>query len=354
MKRDNTNIYQKNSSRNGMRIVNGSKQKRRDPKRNTKNLVFSVAANEWLKEVSERVKESTRSKYINIINNHLIPEFKDTLIEQITYAQVDKFCKRLLRQGKKDGSGLSSKTVQDIYSVLKCVFRFADRKGHRISFDARSIEIKVEPKTIHVFSTREQSTLTQYILKNRTELSIGILLSLYTGIRIGELCALRWKDICLEEAYIDINSTIQRIQTHDNGDKKTKIIHTSPKTVSSVRQVPIIEPLLIILKEMKKDDDCYFLTGRSDVAADPRTIQNRYKKLLKNAGVQYIKFHGLRHTFATYCVEMEFDIKTLSTILGHSSVTVTLNRYVHPTMNQKRKHMQKLTPLLIGNTVAYS
>ncbi|MBP3856662.1 MAG: site-specific integrase, partial [Ruminiclostridium sp.] len=169
----------------------------------------------------------------------------------------------------------------------------------------------------------------------------GIAVCLYTGIRIGELCAMQWKDIDLEKRTLTVKKTIQRIQTPDN-TKRTKLVITEPKSQSSIRIIPIPECLAEKLGSYVGNEDDYILSGTSK-PVEPRTMQNRFARILKNANLPSLHFHSLRHAFATKCIALGFDVKTLSEILGHSSIELTLNRYVHSSMDRKKACMDKLT-----------
>lgn len=169
---------------------------------------------------------------------------------------------------------------------------------------------------------------------------------MYTGMRIGEVCALKWKDILLDEHCIFIESTMQRLKSDNKEFAKTEVIITSPKSNSSTRTIPIPDNLYEILKKHRCSGEAYLLTGNSLRFLEPRTLQNHFKSALKICGINDANFHALRHTFATRCVEIGFDVKSLSEILGHASVNITLNKYVHPSMELKQKNMNRISDLL--------
>lgn len=199
---------------------------------------------------------------------------------------------------------------------------------------------------MRILSTTEQNNLNEYLLKNPENTSLGILLSLYTGLRVGELCALKWEDVSFDDKYIHVHKTMQRIQTLNGSDAKTVVIISKPKSDCSIRNVPIPDRLLSIMLDYQKAPDTYILTGMNNLYVEPRTMQYRFKSIIKKAGIAPANFHALRHTFATRCIELGFDIKSLSEILGHASVNITLNRYVHPSMELKQKNMNMLSDLL--------
>ena len=162
---------------------------------------------------------------------------------------------------------------------------------------------------------------------------------------------MKWSDIDINNQIVHVHQTMQRIQTNvaDVLEPKTKVVILLPKSDCSVRDIPIPSEILELLILNREEGQKFLLTGMEEKYIEPRTLENRFKKIITNCGIQTIKFHGLRHTFATRCIELGFDIKSLSEILGHSSVNITLNRYVHPSMDLKQKNMNKLCGFIISN-----
>ena len=183
-------------------------------------------------------------------------------------------------------------------------------------------------------------------MKHWDALNLGILLCLFTGIRVGELCALSWDNISLNDNTLYISQTAQRLQKQIPEGKQTHIIVASPKSRAANRTIPISNTLLGLLKQYPLEQTGYFLSGSSAEIVEPRRIQYRFHKVLKECGLERKNFHVLRHTFATRCIEANIDIKTLSELLGHSSVNITMNRYVHPTLKLKRDSMEKLADFI--------
>ena len=199
--------------------------------------------------------------------------------------------------------------------------------------------VKTRKKTIGTFSRTEQALLLESIYRQMDKFMAEVLLCLYTGLRLGELCALRWEDIDFEGKTLTVNRTVQRIAVPGHMTK-TILLETPPKSESSKRTIPLTPELLQILSQFKGKNP-YVFGGEKPL--DPRTMQYRFKKILKEAGIESRTFHTLRHTFATNCVENGTDVKALSELLGHSDVKITLNRYVHPTMDSKRKQIGALS-----------
>ena len=262
-------------------------------------------------------------------------------------ADVSAYRIELLTSGGLKSKGLSPKTVTNILSVLKNIFIFANREKFLVTADIKDITVKQPQKPMRILSIEEQQRLSQYLCDNLTSCWLGILLCLYTGLRIGEVCALKWKDIHIHEHYLYIHQSMQRIQIEGSEKRKTKVIIQSPKSECSIRKIPIPDEILPLLLSFKSNDDAFLLIGHVNRFIEPRNLENQFKTVTKECGIKIINFHALRHTFATRCVELGFDIKSLSEILGHSSVNITLNRYVHPSMELKQKNMNKLSGFIL-------
>ena len=303
----------------------------------------------WLERERSFVKQSTYSNYCTLIRSHILPEIGHMRLEKVTSFILDKLVTQKLQDGRLDnGGGLSPKTVQNIVILIKSAFKFAHREFH-IPNAAENIGLpRVSTKEIEVFSNEEIVQLTQYLSKDCDISKLGILLCLYTGIRLGEVCALKWSDFDFQENFLKIRRTIQRIQNPEPGPPKTKVIIDSPKSKKSIRDIPLPGNLAKDLNRYSQasSENGFILTGSPYYYIEPRTYQSRYKMYLQKGGIPYRNFHALRHTFATKCIELGVDIKSLSEILGHSSVTITLNRYVHSSMDLKQQQINKLEQLV--------
>lgn len=313
---------------------------------NKNPYAFSCVASEWFESIKLHTKTSTQNKYHNMLTNYILPEYGSQSFDAITYDFIEAHCKFLLESGGKNGNGLSPKTVNDVLTIIRNISKFAIRKGIYVACDANAIQIRQDIKPMRVFSKAEQSQLCEHILKKNEPCNIGILVCLFTGLRIGEICALRWEDVSFSDQSIYIHHTLQRIQIQRDHGAKTKVVITTPKSNCSIRKIPLTEEISQILIENKKSASGYLLTNDESKFIEPRTMQNKFKKVLKSAGIADANFHSLRHTFATRCIELGFDVKSLSEILGHATVNITMNRYVHPTYEMKKKNMQKLSELL--------
>ena len=311
-----------------------------------RNEVFRESAEAWLLVTKPTLKESTISRYRTALDRHLLPEFGDKVITEIARDDISAFSNILLASKDDGGKGLAPKTVSAILSVMKNVMDYIRLvKGWTvISFDG--LTIKIPQKQLRVFSIYEQETLNAYLLADLSPSNIGILLCLYTGLRIGELCALKWGDISFAEQKLHVEKTMQRIQKPDADGHKTQVVITPPKSDCSVRDIPVPDNMFQLLTENRQPDGCFFLTGLEKSYIEPRTLENRFNRIMDACGIVGATVHTCRHSFATRAVELGFDIKTLSEILGHASVAITMNRYVHPSMQLKQENMNKLCPLL--------
>ena len=294
---------------------------------------------EWKNEKKKYVKESTMSAYNLIIDNHIVREYDRRKVNLITNDDVQRFINNKL------ASGLCEKTCRDILIVLKMIINFAVKKKYcnPIIFDI-IFPTKKKQKKLEVLSIEEEGKILKYLNYNFDFKNLGILICLYSGLRIGEICALQWKDIDLNLKVIKISKTLQRIY---DKRKKTKVIIDTAKTINSIREIPIADTLYRIIESFYKlvNKDFYVLTN-SLKYTEPRTYRKYFENVLDLLNIRKIKFHGLRHTFATRCIEAKVDYKTLSVILGHSNISTTLNLYVHPNYEQKKRCIEDMSKLL--------
>lgn len=307
---------------------------------------FSSVASDWFESVKSQSKESTQNKYHNMLTNYILPMYGEQTMDKITYDFIEAHCNLLLVSGGKQEKGLSAKTVTDVLSIIRNILKFAIKKGMYVPCDGSAIQIKHISKPMRVLSKAEQEQLCKYLLEEPDPCNVGVLVCLFTGLRIGEICALRWEDVSFSDQTIFVHHTLQRVQDRLGSNTKTKIVVTTPKSACSIRTIPIPDELSVILAAYQKSSIGYLLTNDDRRFVEPRTMQNRFKKALKASGVESANFHAIRHTFATRCIELGFDVKSLSEILGHATVNITMNRYVHPTLELKKENMKKLSSLL--------
>lgn len=302
---------------------------------------FRTISEQWCNDKRFYVKKSTFATYMQIVEKHLLPYFGDKKV--VTEKCVQSFV--LL----KLDDGLSRKSVKDMLMVLKMILSFAEKHHSWVhkEFDVR-FPMEHNKKEVEVFSKIDQRRIMDYVKENMSYKNLGIFICLSTGLRIGEICALTWNDIDVKHETITINKTIQRIYSPNNTNGNTELILDTPKTKNSIRVVPMSEELIGIVKPIKARCFCnsYFILTNTSVPTEPRTYRNYYKKLLTKLGVPFLKFHCLRHSFATRCIEGKCDYKTVSVLLGHSNISTTLNLYVHPNMEQKKRCIEQMCRVL--------
>ena len=294
---------------------------------------FRVVTEEWLKYKKNTVKKSTYYNYSYSVEKYLYPKFADQDITKIK--DYNDFIEKLT-------DTLAPKTVRDIITKLKEIINFYEEE-HNTKLNIKKMSLpKLNKKGIQILSNKEKQKLEKYCIQQNDLKSLGILICLNTGLRVGEVCALRWENIDFETRRIHVEKTIERIYSKE--ENKTIVIIDTPKSITSIRTIPINSKLYNILKQMKRKctKNDFVLTGLSDHYVEPRNYQYNFKEILKKSKIKRYKFHTLRHTFATNCIEAGMDIKSLSEILGHADVSITLNIYVHSSDKTKRKYLEKI------------
>ncbi|MDE7134387.1 MAG: site-specific integrase, partial [Rikenellaceae bacterium] len=282
------------------------------------------------------VKQSTMAAYVLILENHIIPRFGDS--DSLHEREVQAFVLQKIEKG------LSLKSVKDILIVLKMVMKFGVKNEWMdyCEWDIKYPTVSAN-KELEVLSIANHKKVLGHIQSHFSFAGLGIYISLCTGLRIGEVCALRWRDINTMDGTITVNRTIERIYVIDGAQKHTKLVINTPKTQNSCREIPMTKELLAMMKPLKNvvNEDFFVLTN-DEKPTEPRTYRNYYTKLMEKLGIPKLKYHGLRHSFATRCIEAGCDYKTVSVLLGHSNISTTLNLYVHPNMEQKKRCIAKV------------
>lgn len=293
---------------------------------------FEKLANEWLTYKRNSIKESTYCNYMSIIDNYLKPEFKD-----LNFNEVVNYNKYVMTLSER----LSAKTIRDIIAVFKAILKYYEEEYNQVLKIKKSSMPRVLKSKVKTLNESERKKIEKYCLNSNDLQMLGIVICLNTGLRIGEICALKWENIEIEEKRIHITSTIERMYNKRSGT--SKLIIGLPKTESSIRNIPISNKLHKILVSLngKYKKEHFLLTG-SLKPLEPRRYQYIFKELLKKIEIGDYKFHALRHTFATNCIEVGMDIKSLSEILGHADVKITLSIYVHSSDKMKKKYLEKL------------
>lgn len=320
-----------------LQMQENTPEKQSDAYPMTECISMASAASEWLAQVREQKKYSTYIKYRNIYENHIRDAFSGSTTADVSLAQIAEALRGL--------DGLSWSLTKSIYSVANLILKYAhERYGspfHRFS-PARQHSAA---KPIEVFTRAEQTHFLKELYENLnnedSHYGLGILVCLYTGLRLGEICALKWEDIDMDGGLLYVKRTVQRIKT-DDLDAKTILREDEPKSATSKREIPLPDAVMDLLQDFRGNGE-YVVCGNRP--AEPRTMYNHYQKHLRHTCIARKKFHCLRHTFATNCINAGVDVKSLSEILGHADVTITLNRYVHPSIDTKRRHLNTLSAI---------
>lgn len=313
----------------------------------------------WLSANSARLKPSSRAKYRTDIENHIKPFFGDKLPGEILPEEIDGFTQSLLT-----GKGLSPKTVRSILTLFHSILSYTGKRSGGKLPDVEITYPKSFRKNTRVLDEKEESALVQFLAREMDACKFGVYLALRTGMRIGEICALRWCDISFEAAAISVCHTALRLPrgngcqadagrpsgaAGDDGGplalSRTELVIGTPKSESSLRLIPLMPDIATLCERFRPEEPGAFLLTGTDRCMDPRKLQRHLKKYLEECGIPEAHFHTLRHTFATRCVEAGFDVKTLSEILGHSNIGITMNLYVHPNLDLKRENMNRLKSL---------
>lgn len=301
-----------------------------------KEKTINQITEEWKEKKKKYVRKSTYAAYQLLIQNHIKPYFGD--LYEVNEEKVQQFV------SDKLDAGLSEKTIRDVIIVLKMILKFGIKNGYLeyIQIDAK-FPSKQEKKDLDVLSKADQKKFMEHLRNNFTFKNLGIFICLSTGMRIGEICGLRWCDVDTVEGVIKVRHTLQRIYIIEGETRHTELLLDTPKTANSVRDIPMSSELLKMLKSLNKVvNENYYVISNDIKPIEPRTYRNYYKKLCKQLDIPELKFHGLRHSFATRCIESKADYKTVSVLLGHSNISTTLNLYVHPNKEQKKKTIDKM------------
>lgn len=301
------------------------------------NNTYKKHVIKWLNEKKSYVKESTYANYSYIVYNYIIPYVGNYNVKKLN---KKVFQDLILNLHEKS---LSNKTIKDIIMVIKSSLRKVFEENKIKSFSLKLVYPKEKNiKTMNVLSKNEQHILMEYIIKNINDKNVGILLSLLCGLRIGEVCALKWENIDLENKIIHITKTIQRIYIKENNTILSKVVITNPKTIKSNRDIPINDFMYEKLINLRKNNNVFVLSGNAQYI-EPRTYRNYFTKILKSLNLRHFKYHSLRHTFASNLISLKIDYKTVSELLGHSNISLTLNLYVHPSNQDKLECIDILT-----------
>lgn len=295
-------------------------------------IKLTEIAMEWLNAKKLTTKYSTYIKYKNIVHQQIIPFFHEH--EEINETNITNYF--FLKQEQQ----YSNSVLLTIRYVFVSILKYAEKRYHYKQIDFSYIKVPKQKETASILTIEQQHNVTTYAFQHFNSTAIAIVLGLYAGLRIGEICALKWNDIDFEQHTLTVSKTVQRIEEKQENRNKTFLWISDPKTHSSIRTIPIPIFLCEYLQKYSKEKDMYVLSNKQS-PLDPRTIQYSFKKVCEHFHFSH-KFHSLRHTYATNCVEIGIDPKSLSEILGHSDVSITLNRYVHSSLEFKKEQINKI------------
>lgn len=317
---------------------------KKDVDKQPKKILFQEVLFLWLEHNKLNLREQTHAKYQRLINQHIIPNLGMIQANKINDITINRFINQKSTSGRIDGKGgLSSSYIKTISFIIVSSMKYAEKLGMCSTITGNIVKPINKKQPIEVLTLNEQSMLEKTALLDSTHRKLGVFLSLYAGLRIGEVCGLMWDDIDFENNTIKISRTIERIPNNTNErDSKTRLIVGDAKTISSNRIIPIPRPLISLLKDANGRSGSFVIPGNSYPYIDPRTYQYTFHKYLKQGNLRNINYHTLRHTFATRCIESGMDMKTLSELLGHSSVNITLGTYVHSSLELKRNKLDDM------------
>ena len=301
-------------------------------------LSFQEVTVLWKEDKRKWVKPSTYATYINQVNKHLLPFFGNLRPEHISEAVIQGYVTRMLPQ-------LCTGTIRDSIMILRMILRFGEKHCNwpSIKFDIHYPTSAESIRKVPVLKPADQKILLEYLGRNFSFRNLGIFICLHTGLRIGEVCALQWKDLDVASGVIHVTKTVQRIWMNDSNLRSYTLSVGTPKTLTSMRDIPISRELMKTIRPLRKvmKDDFYVVSNAAE-PLEPRYYRDYFRKLLGELGIPPIRFHALRHSFATRCIESRCDYKTVSVILGHSSLATTMDLYVHPGYQEKKHAIEKM------------
>lgn len=302
-------------------------------------ILFAEACSLWKEEKSRDVKASSLAAYSLIIERHLLPRFKT--LDEITPESAQEIINDAIRKG------LRNNTLKSIVLVVKMIVKYCEGKGwmepHVYNLKISAHGERSDPQTL---SADEEKVFVSWLRLHPTRMNVGLLLSVCCGLRVGEVCALKWEDIDYQRRIVQVRRTVYRIYDSRGKPRKSKLVVGTPKTDTSWRVIPLTGFLMDLIGVIRGNNDELYLISGNNSPADPQNFRNNFKRVLNTLGFPPRKVHSLRHTFATRCLESKCDFKTLSTLLGHSNVTTTLNIYTHPDLNQKRKCIEDMIKII--------
>lgn len=318
---------------------------------NKSQTLFNTLLNEWLETKQDTIRQSTFCKYEQLIRLHIRPYFRTITCGKITQKMLQEYYDKISLKNDAECS-IAIGTLRCLCMIINSALRMGQEYGYMKNLFRLTPRLSREYHLVQVFSKENQALLEQYLYDHPSQNSCGVLLALYSGIRIGELCSLTFEDLDLINGYVKIVRTVQRttIRTSQQNEKqkKTELVISAPKSRSAYRLVPLPDFLVQYLNQYLNFSEShhYIFSKSGKTPLDPRSMQYFYKKILKEIQIPYLNFHCLRHTFATRCITLGWDVRTLSEVLGHADIKVTMEYYFHSSMEYKKMQMQKFEPFI--------
>lgn len=308
-------------------------------------MKFKEVAQEWLEVVHvKEVKNATYIRYKGIVLQRLNPRFGEMEIDKITKREIQLFVSELTDSiSERTHNQLSASSVRIVVAVLKLIFNYA--YDYEITNSVPTQRIK-QPKPYRqdkykVFTRDEQIELEKLVRETNDDSNYGIILALYTGMRLGEVCALNWDDIDFDEGLLNVTKTYSILRSKNDDGQLWYYELIPPKTQTSTRVIPLPPYILEDLKAMKERSVTPFIFNEGGIKRmHPKTLRWRLVNLLERNEKRVLSFHALRHTFATRAVEEGMDIKTLAAVLGHANASTTLNIYSHEILSHTKEVMR--------------
>lgn len=305
-----------------------------------KKYKYKDILNLWLKNKKD-IKIQSFIRYEYLIDKYLIDKLGNVFLKDLSKDMIEN----IINEYKKC---LSVSIIKTLLYIIKSSLKYAYSNNYCDYISIDNINIKNVNKSIYILSKKEQFVLENYLKTKINIRKVCLLLCLYTGLRIGEVCGLKWEDINFQTNSLQVKRTIERIKNkNQNTSSKTILIESTPKSDTSLRVIPIPNCFVELLYQFKNNDE-FFMLSNSSKLYDPRQFEEFYKRCINNCHINYINFHTIRHTFATRAIESKMDIKTLSEILGHSSIEITLKLYVHPSFELKKTAIENLVEYMMN------
>ena len=294
----------------------------------------------WLNELGKpNIKTSTYAGYRNKLENHVLPVLGGKKLTKLNVDDIQNWITGLTAKG------LAGSSVRTIYRIFNAALQKAVCRHYLVINPCKDTVLPgIEQPGINAIAILKQKELEKQALKSKD--GEAVILALYTGMRIGEISALTWEDIDFENELIYVRRTLQRVMDYESSGAKTKIITDIPKSNMSYRIIPFGNHLKTYLLKRKALSNSSYVVSSKGNYAEPRVISYRFRQTAKKAGLENATFHGLRHTYATRCIERGVDIVTLSRLLGHASAKMTLDTYADSTIEQRKSAMTALDALL--------